>query len=178
MATVHKKGLTREVTKKLREMGFKKTVSSPKAMLHVTDDCGNKKDFIVRGADRHIGLNYDDVSIIIDAVFQSMLDILRRGNSIRIIGFGEFEVKYYGSKRFWDIIANEARCSEGKYKYKFNSGTNLKIAQNLLNNDVKDGIIVINNDEDEDESKYFTDSLDIEDDEDIDEESSGVVNGE
>ncbi len=52
-----------------------------------------KSELVERVADKVDNLSKRDVEIIIDLIFDSMTDNLRRGERIEIRGFGSFKVK-------------------------------------------------------------------------------------
>lgn len=53
----------------------------------------NKSDLVNRVAEKLDGLSHHDVEIIVNQVFDSMVDSLRKGDRIEIRGFGSFEVR-------------------------------------------------------------------------------------
>lgn len=89
-----RKDLVRETTSLLREADARKPISSTKHVFHITDDDGNKKDFIVRKKERGAIYTVDDVDIILDACQKVIENALKRGEHVSVRGFGTLGLHY------------------------------------------------------------------------------------
>lgn len=120
------------VTAKLKEEGFGKVVTSPRHVFHISDDEGNKKDFIVRKTDKTVSLNSKDVNAVLDAACDVLLDILRNGDALSISGIGSLGLKYRKPRKINDRFnSGDWIETSGKYVPNFTSGKDLKIAAKL-----------------------------------------------
>lgn len=82
----------------LRTNGIRKPVRSPKHVLHVSDDEGNHKDFVIKAVDRNAMYTIKDVENILDACVYVAKDALSHGDNVAINGFGNLGLKYYKPK--------------------------------------------------------------------------------
>jgi len=82
----------------LRASGIKKPIRSPKHVLHVSDDEGNHKDFVIKAVDRNAMYTIKDVENILNACICVVKDALSHGDNVAINGFGNIGLKYYKPK--------------------------------------------------------------------------------
>ena len=87
---MNKRELISKTAECLRENGIKKKVMFPKQTFHITDDEGNRKDFSVRKTDKEVIFTTDDVKNIISACIDTILETIREGEEVSIMGFGTF----------------------------------------------------------------------------------------
>ena len=144
---VYKKDLARAVANKLREEGARKLVTYPRMVFHMSDDAGNKKDFVMRESAKELIYTYEDCNAIIEAVFDVIVESIRRGENVGISGFGTFGVRYAKGRNYIDVVKRKPVYLPGHYASKFITGKNLKNAISLLNQDLKDGLIVVKDDD-------------------------------
>lgn len=86
--------LAGRVTEELKARNYRKHVTASKDVLTISDADGNKKDFVVRHAEKNLYLNCSDVRAVIDAAIDIMIDALAVGDQINIRGFGVLGLKY------------------------------------------------------------------------------------
>ena len=133
-----KRDLVQQVTAELRDSGYRKPVTVPKHVLHVSDDEGNQKDFVIKQSDRNTYLTLQDVSKTVDAVFSVIAESIRRGESVSIPGFGKFGVKYRQPRATKMVGTDEWITIEGRYVPSFSFGKELQMCAKAYENQLKD----------------------------------------
>lgn len=118
--------LVRSVTTALRNNNKKKPVSSIKHVLHISDDFGNKKDFVVHKSERNIIYTVEDVEAILEYTIAVIEDALKRGEEITIRGFGTLGLKYRQPRSTRSLKTGERVAVEGRYVPKFSFGNELR----------------------------------------------------
>lgn len=126
-----KKDLTSRVVSVLQSNGVTKKVSTPKQVFHISDDEGNKKDFIVRKTDKDVSFNMSDVSYIIDACLLVIEDAIKHGEEVSLHGFGTLGLHHRAARKTKKVGTDEWVDVEARYVPKFVSGNNLKIAAKI-----------------------------------------------
>lgn len=117
---------------RLREQGIGKTVTYPKHVFHITDDEGNKKDFVIRKSDKVVNLTGSDINAVLDAAIEVILDAIKKGDTLSILGFGSLGVKYRKPRKYNDYFGTGCLIeSSAAYVPHFTSGKDLKIAAKL-----------------------------------------------
>lgn len=136
--------LIRSVTNALRNNNKKKQVSSVKHVLHISDDFGNHKDFVVHKGDRGIIYTIDDVETILEYTVAVIEDAIRRGEEITIRGFGTLGLKYRKPRATKSLKTGERVEVNGRYVPKFSFGNELRrcakyfeLSQNEAINDLQ-----------------------------------------
>lgn len=136
--------LIRSVTNALRSNNKKKQVSSIKHVLHISDDFGNHKDFIVHKGDRGIIYTIDDVETILEYTIAVIEDAIKRGEEITIRGFGTLGLKYRKARSTKNVKDGEQVEIAGRYVPKFSFGNELRrcakyfeLSQNEAINDLQ-----------------------------------------
>lgn len=113
----------------LREKGVRKAIRSPKHVFHISDDDGNRKDFIVKETNKSALFNTKDISEIIDAALEVIKTSLQNGEKISIHGIGTLGLRYmhFGNK---NVLGDDEEVTEVPPRYvpKFTSGRELKRA--------------------------------------------------
>ena len=89
-----KSELARETAAFLRKRGLRKKVTLPKYTLHISDDEGNSKDFVIKHDEKEIPFSIADVERVLDGYIAVIEDSIRRGEPVTIRGFGTFGLKY------------------------------------------------------------------------------------
>ena len=120
------------IAAKLKEQGVNKSVTFPKHVFHIYDDEGNKKDFWVNKSDKTVNYNSNDIESILDAGIEVLIDTLKRGEKLSIIGVGTLGLKYRKPRATIDVF-NSGDWIEvsGRYIPNFTPGKELKIAAKL-----------------------------------------------
>ena len=91
---MNKKELVRRITAYMRDKNIRKPVSVPKQVLHISDDEGNQKDFVVRKANKSVIFTSDDVEAIVNAFIEEIQEAMKNGEEVSLHGFGTFGLKY------------------------------------------------------------------------------------
>lgn len=133
--------LARDVAAIMREHGIKKRIPAAKHTLHVTDDEGNRADFVIKRVDTPVAYSIEDVETILKNCIVAIETALQLGENISIRGFGKLEVKYREARRTKDIETGEWIDIEGRYVPKFTYGNELRTVARLYENSLMEGII-------------------------------------
>ena len=121
-----KKELLRRAAAVLRENGVKKPVSMPKQVFHISDDEGNKKDFVVRKTDKNLPYNAEDMEAMFDACVYVIQEALKAGEEVSIRGFGTFGLRYRSPRTAINVSDGEPIVIDGHFVPRFLFGTDLK----------------------------------------------------
>lgn len=106
-----KKEMASAVASVLRERGVRKPVSIPKHKFTIIAPDGDRADFTVKQSDMEVIYTVNDVSIIIDAICDTIVDALKSGDNISIYDFGTLrlhrraarKVKQPGTETWYDV---------------------------------------------------------------------------
>lgn len=123
---MNKKELTRKAAEVLRTNSARKIVPIPRHTFHISDDDGNKKDFVVKKADKKVLYTIDDVELILDALIFSIEESLKAGDPVTIHGFGTFGLRYWQPRQGKHIGTDDAVTIDGRFVPKFTFGNDLK----------------------------------------------------
>ncbi len=85
-----------------------------------------KSDLIERVAERTSHISKRDTELVVNTIFNSMTEALRRGERIEIRGFGSFQVKLVDAREGWNPKTGEAVHIPAKRKAFFKVGQELK----------------------------------------------------
>ena len=130
--------LIKNVANLLRENNVKKPVSMPKQVLRVSDDEGNKKDFVLQKTDKRVLYTVEDIDAIIGACQQVICDSLKRGEPISIHGFGKLELKYHKPTSIKHVETGEKLTIEERYVPKFSFGNDLRLCAKIYELSLED----------------------------------------
>lgn len=125
---MNKKDLISRVTETLSNNNIRKPISMPKQVFHISDDEGNKKDFIVRKVDKSVLYNTNDVSAILDACLAVVEDAIKHGEEVYLHGFGALGVHKRAARKTKHPESGEIVDVSARYVPKFSFGNNLRIA--------------------------------------------------
>ena len=89
----------------------------------------NKNDLVAQVADV-AGLSKTDASKAIDAVFDSIADAMKKGDEVRLVGFGTFAVAERAASEGRNPRTGEKITIPASKQPKFKPGKNLKDALN------------------------------------------------
>lgn len=130
--------LVRRITTVMRENNIRKPITMPKQVFHISDDDGNKKDFIIRKTDKDVLFSVRDVEAVIDTCIRVIADAIQHGEEVSIRGFGTLGVQYRKPRALKHVETGEATVAEARYVPKFYSGNDLRIAAKLYGISVED----------------------------------------
>lgn len=127
---MNRKEFVRKVAETLRDNDIRKPVSSPKHVFHISDDCGNSKDFVVKQSDKSILFTVIDIENIVDACLSVVADLLKNGDTLSIRGFGTLGLRYRKGRKMRDTNGEWIECPPG-FMPKFTCGNELKRSAKL-----------------------------------------------
>lgn len=123
---MNRKELISAVSKQMRAEDRRKPVSVPKTTLRITDDNGITRTFSVRGSDKSVLYNSEDVEAVLDTCLEVIKEALRNGESIDIRGFGCLCLRYFKRKMSRNPQGEGYVEIKAKYVPKFTTGVELK----------------------------------------------------
>lgn len=128
---MNRKELVRNVSNVLRKNNIKKPIHTQKQVLHISDDDGNTKDFMIKKSDTNVVFTIDDIDAIIDACICVIQDALKHGDDVSIRGFGSLGLHYRKARTTKHPTTGEAVDVESRYVPKFVSGNGLKMCAKI-----------------------------------------------
>lgn len=128
---MNRKELVRRTANALRDNDIKKPVYAQRQVLHISDDDGNTKDFVIKKNDTGVAFTTDDVDAIIDACIYVIQDALKHGDSVSIRGFGSLGLHHRKARITKHPTTQETVDVEARYVPKFVSGNDLKMCAKI-----------------------------------------------
>lgn len=128
---MNRRDLTRNAADVLRKNNARKTISIPKQVLHISDDNGTQKDFVVKRADKEVIYTIDDVGIILDALICVIKESLKTGEPVSIQGFGTFGLKYRKPRQTKQFNSEDTITIDGRFVPKFSFGNDLRLCAKI-----------------------------------------------
>lgn len=107
------------ISSKLRELGLRKPIRTPKHVFHISDDSGTTKNFIVKQTERSEIYTHDDIENILSAAADVIRESLARGEKIQLHGFGTFGLKWKKERRVKHPASGEMVTIKGRYMPEF-----------------------------------------------------------
>ena len=135
---MNKKEFVRRVASVMRGNGVRKPISSPKHVFHISDDEGNKKDFVIKQSDKDVNYTIEDVEAVLDTCLAVIEDTLKHGGSISIQGFGSLVLNYWKPRTTRVVNTDNVVDIEGRHIPKFLVGNNLRLCAKLYDLSLKD----------------------------------------
>lgn len=134
-----KKGeLISQIAASLRDAEYRKSVKVPRHTFHISDDDGNTKDFVVQESDKQVMLTVDDVKQVVDTCFNIIVESLRRGEPVSVVGFGTFGLKFRAPRRVPSFSNDGFIDIEGHYIPTFRYGERMRAAGRIYEESLKD----------------------------------------
>lgn len=128
---MNRKELVRRASGVMRDNNIKKPVSTQKQVLHISDDDGNTKDFVIKKNDTGVAYTTEDVDTILDACIYVIQEALKHGESISIRGFGSLGLHYRKARMTKHPSTGESVDVDARYVPKFVSGNDLKMCAKI-----------------------------------------------
>lgn len=125
---MNKKELISRAVEHLRKNDVRKRVPAQKTVLHISDDNGNNKDFIIRKTEKGILFNTEDVTNVVEVILSLLEDALRQGESVHLHGFGDFCLNYIEGREVKHPKSSEKIWIDPHFIPKFSPGKNLTLA--------------------------------------------------
>lgn len=126
-----KKDLIINVVNRLKDDDKRKPVSFPRHTFHISDSEGNHKDFIIKKSNKMVPYTVDDVNTVLDGLMEVILDALRDGDNISIIGFGTLGLHFRKPRSIKKAGTQEWTIVPGHFVPKLKSGSRMKLAAKL-----------------------------------------------
>lgn len=128
---MNRRDLTRNAAEVLRKNSARKTVTIPKQVLHISDDNGTQRNFVVKRADKEVLYTIDDVGIILDSLICVIKETLKSGESVSIQGFGTFGLKYRKPRQTKQVNTDDTIIIDGRFVPKFSAGNDLRLCAKI-----------------------------------------------
>lgn len=103
------------ISSKLRELGLRKPIRTPRHVFHISDDSGTTRNFVVKQTDRSEIYTRDDIENILSAIIDVVGEALVHGEKIQIRGFGTFELKWRNERKANHPVSGEVINIKGRY---------------------------------------------------------------
>ena len=124
---VKKKHLISRATEILHERDARKTVPAAKTKLHIHDEEGNESTFVVKCERKAYLLNEQDVAAVLDALLDTLVEAMRRGDTVAISGIGNIGPHYRAARRMNSVDGTRILSSEHLVP-KYTAGTTVRMA--------------------------------------------------
>jgi len=136
---MNRKELISKTAEVLRTNNIRKPVKFPRQVFHISDDEGNSKDFWVKKTDKTVPYKTEDVATILDTCIQVIIDSIRRGEEVRIPGFGVLELHYRAAREAILPSTGERVKVAERLVPKFTYGKHLRLAAKMYDISRKEG---------------------------------------
>ena len=91
---MNRRELCIKITERLKAQDYRKHVTAAKTVFTISDNNGNKKDFIARQSEKNLLLTFSDVEAVVDAMVECIKEATTVGEPVVFRGFGAFGLKY------------------------------------------------------------------------------------
>ena len=125
---MNKKDLVSRAAEILRQNDIRKPVKIKKHKFQIIDEDGDVAYFTVKRADKQVLYTVDDISNIIDACIEAVLESIRRGEEVNVRGFGTLGLHYRAARRTKQPGTEDWYEIDAHYIPKFFSGNDLRAA--------------------------------------------------
>ncbi|CCY68634.1 dNA-binding protein HU [Clostridium sp. CAG:678] len=128
---MNKKELINKTVSVLKENNARKHVPQQKTTLHISDDNGQKKDFIIKKDSTDLLYTTKDVTEMFEAAIAIIEDSLKHGEEVNIHGFGTFSLKLRAARETKHPETGEVCVVKARYVPKFHFGNKLRMAAKI-----------------------------------------------
>lgn len=125
---MNRKRLAAKVAEVLNNNDIKKYVPAQKTTFHITDDQGGKHDFTIKKEQQGVRYMVDDIDKILEACTEVIIDLIKNGENISILGFGRLFLKKRAAHLAPHPVTGEMYHTKEHYVVKFDAYKNLKAA--------------------------------------------------
>lgn len=136
---MNRRDFVRRVANLMRENNIRKPVSTPRHVFHISDDEGNTKNFIIKKTDKTVMYTAEDVDAILESCICVIEELLRRGDSLSIQGFGSLGLKYRKARKTKAPSTEEWVEVAARYIPKFSFGERLRLSAKIYELSLQDG---------------------------------------
>lgn len=128
---MNKREFATRIADVLKENGITKKAPPIKTSFHITDDNGNKSNFVVRKEGKDLTYFPDDIIPFVEAFMLVVEDAMKNGEAISIAGFGSFCVHRRAARKAPHPITGDMQEIRARYVPKFNFGKRLRTAASI-----------------------------------------------
>lgn len=128
---MNRKEFAKAIVERLQEKGERKPVRTPGHVFHITDNYGNKKDFVAKPEQHTECYTEVDVKKIIDAGVAVIKEALAHGQVVSISGFGSFGLKWRKARNTKDLSTGKEITINPRYVPRFSFGNDLRMCGKL-----------------------------------------------
>lgn len=126
------------VTQKLLDRGVTKPLPPYRHKFFIMDEDDNKSSFTVYKKGRKVQFSQRDISVILEAMTDVVLDQMKRGKGVRIPGFGIMFIHYRKPRSVRHPATGKRSIVPEQYVPKFDFGTKLRLSTKLYQLSLKD----------------------------------------
>lgn len=138
---MNRKELVKNIATVMRENNMRKPISLPKQVFHISDDDGNKKDFVIRKTNKSVIFTADDIDAVLEACLYTIKEAIKRGETVSIHGFGSLGLKYRKSRATKKMGTDEWIDIDARYVPKFTFGNDLRTCGKIYEISLKENEI-------------------------------------
>lgn len=117
---------------------MRKPVSALRSVLHISDDTGQSHDFIIRKPATALLYCKKDITKIVDACLDVIVDAMQRGEDIAFYSFGKIGIHYRAARDTIHPRTKQPVHIDERYTVKFFPGGELKRAAKLYSLNLKE----------------------------------------
>lgn len=148
-----KEDLVSRAAQILNARRVRKMVPAVKQKLYIRDDSGNESQFVVKHEPRGYLLNEADVSAVLDALLETLLEFIQNGEELKLYGIGTLGVKYMPPRTINFVDGSGLNTVDGSWRPRFMPGKRLCMAARTYGMKLEeDGVKVPPEAEDEDDA--------------------------
>jgi len=134
-----KKDLVSRATAILHDKDVRKDVPAIKSKLHIRDEDGNESQIVIRKEPKGYLFNESDVSAILDALCEAVVDGLREGQGCMLYNMGSIDIVNRAARTLKRVDGG-GMCTVPEHLVpKFTCGKALRMAVKIYEAGLKDG---------------------------------------
>lgn len=123
-----KEDLVSRAAQILNAKRVRKMVPAIKQKLYIRDDDGNESQFVVKREQRGYLLNEADVSAVLDALLETLLEFIKNGEELKLYGIGTIGLRYVPPRTINYIDGSGVNTTEGSWRPRFVPGKHMTMA--------------------------------------------------
>lgn len=123
--------LASRVTDALNANNIRKSLPAQKTTFHITDDQGDKKDFVIRKERTGVKYTVDDIDVILEACAEAIIDAIKHGEKVAVSKFGCLSLKKRAARISPHPVTGETQHIKEHFVVKFDCYKDLKTAAAL-----------------------------------------------
>ncbi len=136
---MNKSGLIREVASLLKKNDVRKNMPGKKHVFYISDDDGNSRKFSLKQNSKGVLFTAEDVEAIVNATLYVILETLKRGEEVGLLGFGSFRLRHMKAISVYNFENEEEKVEiPERYTPKFVPGVDMKNAAQVYGVSIAD----------------------------------------